>query len=397
MKNQTAHQSDMNSHNLAIDYLRSSLILLVVFLHSVLAYTPWGGYDFSNYIKSTSPIIDVRTVTSLALTAPLINGFVMSLMYFISGLFAWKSYSTKGFVEFLKKRLIRLGLPFFFMFIVVNPLAYYPSYLVTGGEANFFSFWVSFSWTSGPAWFLSLLLFFDLVVAILFRITQESLLCGVAEFLSRPYCLFWTLIIFSIPFYMPIMAVSGPYQWLHWGAFTVGQTSRLGLYMIYFTAGALVGCRPSSLAILFNIAPFSIRWCVGLLLTLFSAFSLIYSLGIVKTDLVGPWTKPYGWQLLGLSQVFYSAILSIACLALFTTLVHNRHIWADSLCANSFCIYIVHYPFVIWAQYYSLHLSIPAEAKAISVFIVSIILSWGASELLRGFYKRSTIVLGLSL
>lgn len=397
MKNQTAHQSDANSHDLAIDYLRSSLILLVVFQHSVLAYAPWGRYNFSNYINSSSPVIDVHSVTSLALTAPLINGFVMSLMFFISGLFTWKSYATKGFIGFLKKRLIRLGLPFLFMFIFVNPLAYYPSYLVAGGEANFFSFWVGFSWISGPAWFLSLLLFFDLVVAILFRITQESFLCAVAEFLSRPYCLFWTLISFSVACYMPIMAVCGPYQWLHWGGFTVGQTSRLGLYMIYFTTGALVGCRPSNPAILFNIVPLSIRWCMGLLLTLFSAFSLIYSFRIVKVDLVEPWTKPYGWQLLGLSQVFYSAILSIACLALFTTLIHNRQIWADSLCANSFCIYIVHYPFVIWAQYYSLHLSIPAEAKAISVFIVSILLSWGASELLRRFYKRSAIGHGLSL
>jgi hypothetical protein len=49
------------------------------------------------------------------------------------------------------------------------PLAYYPSYAVTGGDPGFLAYaraWLSLGfWPSGPAWFIWLLLVFDAVAA----------------------------------------------------------------------------------------------------------------------------------------------------------------------------------------------------------------------------------------
>jgi surface polysaccharide O-acyltransferase-like enzyme len=50
---------------------------------------------------------------------------------------------------------------------------------------------------------------------------------------------------------------------------------------------------------------------------------------------------------------------------------------------NSYAIYIVHYPFVIWIQYHFLGWSMAAEKKAVFVFIISLALSWSISVLLR--------------
>lgn len=87
--------------------------------------------------------------------------------------------------------------------------------------------------------------------------------------------------------------------------------------------------------------------------------------------------------MVGFCNVIYSGIISIASLALFLRLVEFRHTWLDSLSKNSYAIYIVHYPFVIWCQYVLLNWSMAAEAKALIVITVSIGLSWGVSALLR--------------
>ena len=44
--------------DIAIDYLRSSVIVAVVAHHSALAYTTFSQYNPADYTKSTAPIVD---------------------------------------------------------------------------------------------------------------------------------------------------------------------------------------------------------------------------------------------------------------------------------------------------------------------------------------------------
>ena len=62
-------------------------------------------------------------------------------MFFISGLFVWKSLVKKGPIHFLKDRVLRLGISFVILLTVIMPLAYYPSFLMTGATTDFFSSW----------------------------------------------------------------------------------------------------------------------------------------------------------------------------------------------------------------------------------------------------------------
>ena len=100
--------------------------------------------------------------------------FFMALLFFVSGLFVWKSIVNKGSIRFLLDRLLRLGIPFLVMVGIIMPLAYYPSFLQTGAEESFISYWSGWSWRSGPAWFLSLLIVFDLLAAICFQFAAHS-------------------------------------------------------------------------------------------------------------------------------------------------------------------------------------------------------------------------------
>jgi hypothetical protein len=50
---------------------------------------------------------------------------------------------------------------------------------------------------------------------------------------------------------------------------------------------------------------------------------------------------------------------------------------------NAYCIYLVHYIFVLWCQYELLNVDLPAFIKFLITFIVSILVSWQVSILLR--------------
>ncbi|MBP1710912.1 MAG: acyltransferase [Deltaproteobacteria bacterium] len=44
--------------DIAIDYLRSSVTVLVVAHHAALAYTTFSRYDPGHYMRSTAPVVD---------------------------------------------------------------------------------------------------------------------------------------------------------------------------------------------------------------------------------------------------------------------------------------------------------------------------------------------------
>jgi hypothetical protein len=177
----------------------------------------------------------------------LLTNFFMALMFFISGLFVWQSLTQKGAAAFLMERWRRLGIPFALSLAVIMPVAYYPAFLRTGAEEDVLSYWVGWSWNSGPAWFLSMLFGFDLLLAICFHVMGQTRRAVPEALVTQPPAFFLALVILSSLGFMPLMAVYGPFRWLEWGPFIIGQASRPALYAVYFVAGVVVGSPVGSL------------------------------------------------------------------------------------------------------------------------------------------------------
>jgi len=246
----------------------------------------------------------------------------MALMFFISGLFVWKSLAKKGAAAFLMDRGRRLGIPFVLSLAVIMPLAYYPAFLLTGAEDDPLSYWVGWSWNSGPAWFLSMLLGFDLLLAIFFQAMRQTHRAIPEVLVTQPQAFFLTLVVFSGLGFMPLMAVYGPLQWLEWGPFVFVQACRLVLYAVYFVAGVVVGGRGLETTFLTPDGPLARRWWVWLFASIGAALALVIALSVVRLDPRASWTRPAGWWQLGSCMVLYSATLSMAFLALFLRFMH---------------------------------------------------------------------------
>jgi glucans biosynthesis protein C len=70
-------------HNIAIDYLRAFVVLLVLAHHSVIAYAPYAHFDQLHYLWG-APIVDTARWPGFDLLTLFNDIFFMSLMFFLS-------------------------------------------------------------------------------------------------------------------------------------------------------------------------------------------------------------------------------------------------------------------------------------------------------------------------
>jgi glucan biosynthesis protein C len=68
---------------------------------------------------------------------------------------------------------------------------------------------------------------------------------------------------------------------------------------------------------------------------------------------------------------------------LFRRLFSRAHKAWDSLSANAYGIYLVHYIFVTWFQFLLLPVALPAVMKFLLTFVLSVVFSWLVTALAR--------------
>jgi glucan biosynthesis protein C len=243
--------TDVSERKVEIDYLRTFVITLVLFVHASLAYTTSAFIDSNNPIASSNPVVNVQRWIGFDLIVAFNETFSMSLLFFVSGLFVWQSLSRKGPCKYFGDRLKRLGLPFVIGVLFLIPLAYYPAQLevglITGKNTSYGVFWLrmirSGFETAGPLWFLWLLLVFNCLSTLLYRTVPlfGSFVRGQLDnILSRPVIFFGVLFGISIIVYLPIAITFGPLRWIGIGPFNA-QAGRILLYLVYFLTGTAVG------------------------------------------------------------------------------------------------------------------------------------------------------------
>jgi peptidoglycan/LPS O-acetylase OafA/YrhL len=372
-------------YNVAIGYLRAFVTVLVVAHHAALAYHPFAPPPPATLLAQPRwwpafPVVDAARWGGFGLLVGFNDVFFMSLMFFLSGLFVWKSLRSKGSRAFLRDRTVRLGIPFVIAAAVIAPLAYYPAYLTTlshSGLAGFWRQWLSLgNWPAGPAWFIWVLLAFDCLAAALFLILPkwgETLGRLLARASHPPAKFFGVLLVISAIAYIPMALGFNSFAWISFGPFFL-QTSRILHYFVYFLIGAGVGVLGTGKGLLASDGKLARRWWLWTIVA-GVAFS-VYS-GLV-TALFTPHPSPRLWETLAdFAFVLSCAASCFAFLAVFLRFARRRiKIW-DSLTANAYGIYLVHYAFVSWLQYALLRTTLPAIAKGWIVLLGALMLSWG--------------------
>lgn len=118
------------------------------------------------------------------------------------------------------------------------------------------------------------------------------------------------------------------------------------------------------------------------------ATGLVWFIVLVVLVIVGT-TQPV---INGLAFTVSCATLVFGVVAIFLHFVKRRVGVLDSLSANAYGIYIVHYVFITWLQYWLLGTDLSAIAKATLVFAGTVILSWGLIAAIRRIPTAARVI-----
>lgn len=377
----------------AIGYLRAFVTVLVVAHHAGLAYHPYAPKPPASLLTQPRmwqafPIVDSQRWPGIDLFIGFNDTFFMSLMFLISGLFVMSSLRRKGAGEFARDRAFRLGLPFAIAAVFLGPLSYYPTYRVTGADPGLAAFaeqWLSLgTLPAGPAWFLWVLLAFGLVAALVHRLAPpwgDFLARRVAPVAARPFAFFTALVGLSALAYLP-MANLYPSEWAAFGPFTI-QTARVFHYALYFAVGIALGSYGIERSFLAPGGALARRWgrwsTAAVLGFIFVVVTFVTYVGLAMR---GEQSMPL-LTLVNFAFVVSCAASTLAFCALFVRFAQRRNAILESLSANAFGIYFLHYVFVNWLQFALLGANLSGAAKGSIVIVGGLALSWLTSALLR--------------
>ena len=383
----------MSRSSLALVNLRAVVILIVLAFHSVLPYLAFLPattlpFDSAPYQWLAFPIIDRQRWFGFDLFCAWQDVGLMTLMFFLSGLFVPSSLAGKGSWKFLSDRLLRIGLPMALAVIFLAPLAYYPAYRTTAvdpGPGAYLEHWLALPfWPCGPQWFLGELLAFTILVAAAYRFLpgwDRHLVRWVALADSHPVRFVVGLATISAVVYVPLMLAYSPFAWVNIGPIAF-QPSRPLHYLVYFLAGVAVGSYGLDRGLLDCDGVLARRWPAWLAAA-FAGFLL--------------WAAPTSatladWSSAPLIAKFAAGVgFAIACatsclcsLAICLRFAHWRA-WAfDSLSTNAYRMYLIHYVFAVWLQYALLGTGLFAIGKAAIVFGGTLIMSWSIAAAMGG-------------
>jgi glucans biosynthesis protein C len=156
-----------------IDRLRIFLITLVFFHHSAISFGASGGWY---YITPHGTTGYVQLILSVLMATD--QAFFMSLFFFISAMLMPVSFDRKGFLKFMKDRLVRLGIPLTVYILLINPTIVFAIYKHLGKTSES---WPNFIWmidtqspACGPMWFVLALLIFETVYALYRRFSERN-------------------------------------------------------------------------------------------------------------------------------------------------------------------------------------------------------------------------------
>jgi surface polysaccharide O-acyltransferase-like enzyme len=374
---------------LYVDNLRTLLIIMVILWHMAVTY---GAPGFWPYRESRA---DELTALVFTLFSAINGPYVLGFFFMIAGYFTPAAYDRKGPGEFIKARMIRLGIPLLIYVFLIDPLIYYAirvsEWGVTGSFRTFWRLWRAHIGSYrqhgpgvGPMWFVELMLIF--IVAYGLGRLFVSLVAGSSRDADRSpsirmpgnttvgvFALFLGLIIFVMRIWLPIDSYFEP----------------LGLplayvpqYIVLFFVGVIAyrgdWFQRTSVA----AAKLWLRIVLVLILVLFPILFALSGALEGNTDAVAGGLT---WQSFAFStwEEFICVGFIIILLVWFRERFNRQGALAKAMSDSTFAVYFIHAPVLVFLALGLRTLSLHPLLKWVLVSPVAIVLCFLIAYFLR--------------
>jgi len=215
--------------------LKTFLTFIVVTHHTVGQFTRPVGAGLSTVAANfLSPDLQPKSsfLTGGSWFQSVDQAYFMATFFFISAYFCPRSLDRKGFKKFVIDKIVRLGGPFVLYSAFLGPLLFLMCQAYAGQP-------LSYSYNTGPTWFILWLLNFSIAYAVIAQFAP-TLKLG----MPHPFVLLAIGAALCGVFYGMTVALGGsayaPTAWNYFGSM-VFWAYGLAMYIPFFAAGVLAG------------------------------------------------------------------------------------------------------------------------------------------------------------
>ena len=320
-----------------LDTLKVMLTILVVFHHAAEAYSPYSAWVYkpSNKEEMMPLIWHFNSVNA---------AFFMGLFFFIAGYFVPRSYDKQGIWVFVKKKLLRLGIPVVFVTAFLT--------FATG------------QLEVGHLWYVESLLLFCLVYALVRKFVSPI---QVKSYISLVELLAVALVM-GVGGYF-IRQVSPQDNWIWLLGFIHIEPAHYLQYVIMFILGVLA---------------YRGQWLTGMN-NRTGAISLLIGSALAIGDYVrndGAWNN-FVCQWFGIYESLLCVFFSVGLLWLFHEFVNGTNAFQNWCSQQAYGAYIVHLFVLLAIQNATDGIMLPGIVKFIIIGSVASIISFVVTYLLR--------------
>ncbi|MBX2923290.1 MAG: acyltransferase family protein [Chitinophagaceae bacterium] len=352
-----------------IDALRAVAMLLGVLLHATIAYRVMPKKNWVHDDGFTNWIFDF--------TYFFIHSFRMPLFFIIAGYFCRLLFKRVGEKEFIRRRWVRVGIPFVIGMLIIVPMAtipysiynyYHIQHLPLNTAILKSLFKIPGTSGVGHLWFLYDLMMFYVVTVILMRMKKYAVFEKYAEKVIRWWktrsfdAIYWPFIL-SIPVWMilfrekELFVLSDP-------LIIPRHVSYIVFYGYFFALGWLIHVRPDVFNLL--IKNFKMLLSIGLLIVI----------GLFYAQWTNLQNKSYGVLLmLKMLAAFQVVFLSLGFIGFFLRYFNLESRFWKYISDASYWIYLIHLGFVIGLQTVFLNSSVPGWLRFPIALIIPTIIS----------------------
>lgn len=354
-----------------LDNIRIFLTILVIFHHTAIAYGGAGSWAISD------PPTDAISPIVLTFFNAVNQSYFMSMFFFMAGYFTPRSLAAKGFRNFLKDRLIRLGIPILvYTTVIFNINAYIID--AVGNGAEFHWQWV---YQAGHLWFLQALLLFALIYVTYRQVRGQSHAqtetVDDASGFPRDRALIISISVLAVLTFL-VRTITPVGEWVLNFQFA---------HFVHYTFSFFVGVLAYRRGWLKNLPRAQARrWGIMALVVMLVFFPLLILGGALESEAnVNKFLGGMHWQ--SFVYALWETILFIAISVSLLSFMRERFNKAGArekwLAVNVFTVYIVHQTILYLVQVPFLSVEIPTPWKFLIVPLIAVPLCFLVSSLIR--------------
>lgn len=377
-----------------LDYLRLSLIILVVIHHIAMVYG--AGAPF--YYVEPPPITQFKAFQKLLVFILINQSFFMGALFFLSGYFTPGSFDRKGATPFVTGKLLRLGVPLAVFIFLLNPVLEYAAFLMPESLTGLAHAPTLHDYPGmiglGPLWFVAMLLMFN-TGYMLWRVARKKWKppSGKSKRGAKRTIGLGTIAVFTL------MLIGVSYIWriaIPLGKSIIGfpTLAYLPQYLGFFIIGIAayrndwLRSLPSSRGILGAVVSLS---------ALFFLFPLAFSGEMFSLELTSELRSAFGnghWR----SAVYaawdsiFSVGVTLALIVTFRSVFNKRYKLGHFLSSRSYALYFVHTPIVVYGAYLLRNLEMVPIAKLFVAVMILVPICYVTAYLIRRIPGVSKII-----